>query len=301
MIDGPDALLSAVACAGVAQCTAVGAAGDEVTFDPVSAASSARAMVDRDRAGGGLLAVECPSISQCTVLDGAGNEVTFNPASPGKATIVAIDAGDELSSLACPAASLCVAVDRNGKELEGDPATGRQWTSRPIAGANALQGVSCPSLWQCTAVDNAGGVFVGAQRLAAPDLTGVHQAHSAWRESPGSGKQHGHVPVGTVFSFVLSQQAAVKLEITASMPGRTAGDGCVPPTRRNRTSRRCTRLIVVGALLESGRQGPNRVVFGGRLPGARVLDPGRYTILITAANAACERSQQRSLTFTIIG
>jgi hypothetical protein len=50
----------------------------------------------------------------------------------------------------------------------------------------------------------------------------------------------------------------------------------------------------------AGHAGSDRVVFQGELTRSRKLAPGSYTVTFVAVNAAGERSQARSLRFTIV-
>lgn len=55
-----------------------------------------------------------------------------------------------------------------------------------------------------------------------------------------------------------------------------------------------------GRLTFAGRRGGNRVAFQGRVSPCKALEPGRYTLVITAANPAGMRSAPKSLRFTIV-
>lgn len=46
--------------------------------------------------------------------------------------------------------------------------------------------------------------------------------------------------------------------------------------------------------------GANKVAFQGRISPSKKLPPGTYTLIITAANAAGQRSSPESLSFTIV-
>jgi hypothetical protein len=108
-------------------------------------------------------------------------------------------------------------------------------------------------------------------------------------------------PVGTVFSFTLSETAAVRFAFVRAAPGRRVGKRCIAPTRRNRKRRGCTRRIPAGSLRFDGHPGLNEVAFQGRLSPSRKLRLGSYTLVITATNAAGQRSAPRTLRFTIVG
>ena len=105
---------------------------------------------------------------------------------------------------------------------------------------------------------------------------------------------------GTRFRYTLSEPAQVTLTIQHALPGRLAGVRCVRPSPRLRQAERCTRYRSFGALSRSGQGGANSTRFTGRL-GKRALRPGRYRVLITAIDAAGNRSAPRTARFRVAG
>jgi hypothetical protein len=103
-----------------------------------------------------------------------------------------------------------------------------------------------------------------------PVVSTLRQSRRVWREV--AQRKHGP-PVGTTFSFRLSEKAVVTL--TFMRGHRAAGV-----------------LIVVRAA------GKARVVFKGRLSSGKELQPGRYTVAVRASNPGGS-SRPHSLTFTI--
>lgn len=129
-----------------------------------------------------------------------------------------------------------------------------------------------------------------------PRVSHVHQKSRRWREH---GKRARHrPPIGTVFTFTLSEKASVKLSFARHLPGRRSGRRCVAPTRHNRHHRGCVRLARAVTLTLSGRAGRNRLAFRGKIRG-HYLKPGTYTLTITAT--ANGQTVKRTLTFTIVG
>jgi hypothetical protein len=61
----------------------------------------------------------------------------------------------------------------------------------------------------------------------------------------------------------------------------------------------CTRTVTVGALSFIAGAGAHQVRFQGRISNHNKLKPGRYTLIITATNAAGQQATAR-LTFTIV-
>ena len=114
----------------------------------------------------------------------------------------------------------------------------------------------------------------------APRITRLTQSHSTWRAGRrlAVAARRRRTPVGTTFSFSLDQDARVRFVFTR---------------RRHR------RTVTVGTLAAAGHAGSNRLAFQGRLTHRRQLRPGRYTLVITATNAAGQHSA-RSLNFRIV-
>jgi hypothetical protein len=145
-------------------------------------------------------------------------------------------------------------------------------------------------------------VTVLAARSIAPTLSSVSQLHSRWREGTRQAtlaRSH-RPPVGTRFSFTLNEAAKVGLAFTHRVPGRRVRGRCVAPSHRNRGRPPCLRTVTAGTLSFSGHSGRDIVAFQGLLSRTRRLSPGRYTVTITALNAAGQRSSPRSLRFTIV-
>jgi hypothetical protein len=108
------------------------------------------------------------------------------------------------------------------------------------------------------------------------------------------------VPVGTIFSFTLNEQATVTFAFTYQTPGRELAHKCAAQTRHNRRNRACKRTLTAGTLSFTGHPGTNRVAFQGRISRTNKLKPGRYTLTITATNSAGQRSNPQTLTFKIV-
>lgn len=124
-------------------------------------------------------------------------------------------------------------------------------------------------------------VVANSPTSTPPTVTQVRQSHRAWRENgaPVSPSRRSPAPVGTTFSFTLNEQASVSFTF-----------------RRRQGGRAVTR----GTLSFAGHTGLNRVPFSGRISSSRKLKPGRFTLVITAMNRSAQRSQPRSISFTIV-
>jgi hypothetical protein len=84
---------------------------------------------------------------------------------------------------------------------------------------------------------------------------------------------------GTRFRYTLTEAARVTLKI--------------------RRARRGAGYRTVARLTRTGASGANRIRFTGRV-GGRVLRPGRYRAVLTATDAAGNRSAPRRLRFRIV-
>jgi hypothetical protein len=105
---------------------------------------------------------------------------------------------------------------------------------------------------------------------------------------------------GTTFRFRLSERATVRIAIERGRPGRRVAGRCRPAARRVRRRRPCIRYIAVETLVRRNTAAGRRTLsFSGRI-GRRALRRGRHRAVITATDAAGNRSRPRALTFTIV-
>lgn len=108
-------------------------------------------------------------------------------------------------------------------------------------------------------------------------------------------------PRGADFVYVLSEPGVVTFRLQRLVPGRRARGGkCRRPTRRLRNARRCTRVIRSGALMRTAPTLSNRTRFSGRIGSRRRLRPGKYRAVVTATDAAGNRSRARQVRFTVV-
>ena len=119
-----------------------------------------------------------------------------------------------------------------------------------------------------------------------PDVTGLALSRTRFRlgsELPSVAA----VRTGTSIRFTISEAATVTLRFRRAAPGRRVGGRCRKPTRRNRSRRRCTRMLSVrGSVSLAVQPGARRIKFAGRLSARRRLTPGRYQLILSAADAA---------------
>ena len=109
------------------------------------------------------------------------------------------------------------------------------------------------------------------------------------------------VGTGTRIRFTVSEAATARVTFKRVLPGRKVGRTCRRPTARNRTRRRCTRLLSVrGAVKLPVAAGAREIRFAGRLSRRRSLAPGAYRLALTATDAAGNVSTPRRARFRLL-
>jgi hypothetical protein len=139
------------------------------------------------------------------------------------------------------------------------------------------------------------------RRDPRPVVTGFTASPPTFRVGLGLPRLTRRVPTGTTFRFRLSEPAVVRLTFARALPGRRVGRRCMPPTSARRRRPGCRRFVdrrPVVAL--SGRQGPNRVRFAGRLSQTRTLAAGRYRVTLIATDRGGQRSVPRRIALTVL-
>jgi hypothetical protein len=135
----------------------------------------------------------------------------------------------------------------------------------------------------------------------APIVAHARQSARRWRESNQLARiSRAKTPTGTTFSFQLNEQAIVTFSFAQRVSGREVSGKCVAQTEKNRRKPVCRRTVTAGGLTFPGHSGTNTVAFQGRISPVKKLEPGRYTLVITATNTAGTRSAPQSLSFTIV-
>ena len=104
---------------------------------------------------------------------------------------------------------------------------------------------------------------------------------------------------GTTIRYTLSEPASVALRIQRAVAGRRIGGRCRAVAKRSRSGRPCRRYVAVATLRRTGREGTNRVAFSGRI-GRRALARGAYRLVVSAVDAADNRSTARPRRFRIV-
>lgn len=148
-----------------------------------------------------------------------------------------------------------------------------------------------------TAATSTYTVVAPRSKSTAPIVTRARQAHRSWRVS-NSRKQRPSG--GTTFFFTLNEPANVLFAFTQHVGGRKVKGKCVAPTHKNRRAHRCEMTVTRGTISFRGHIGQNKLSFRGTISRSNKLNPGTYTLTITATNAAEQHSKAQSLSFTIV-
>jgi hypothetical protein len=154
-----------------------------------------------------------------------------------------------------------------------------------------------------------GTTAAGVAAPAVAVISSVTQSARKWREGkalaqisrkrlPVRGRKR--LPVGTKFFFALNVPASVSFAFTQQLGGRKVKGQCVAQTKKNSRNRACRRTVTRGTLSFAGHSGTNKVSFQGRISHSKKLGLGSYMLVITATNAAGQRSSPRQLRFTIV-
>lgn len=134
-------------------------------------------------------------------------------------------------------------------------------------------------------------------------LSNLSETARTWRESTAlahvSTKTKG-LPIGTRFSFELSEAATVTLTFTRSLGGRRVGKKCVAPSKHNQHARHCTRTVVAGIYKLAAGRGLTTIRFYGRLSKYKKLSPGAYTLEAGATAASGQHASATALHLTIV-
>jgi hypothetical protein len=290
---------------------ALGAVAVGTAWGPVPAASAANTPTYRDCSLVGGVDPDYVALSGATV-DSAGNATVTQ--AQDQVTIKASESSDPGDDLGHDTFTVTVSAPNVPARTLSGMGTGNVTLSVPLAGAAVGSAYTitwqavfdsgehpCPS--SMTPKNTTANPFVLDVVANGPATTllsvaGVHESHRVWREpnTPAMRKR----PVGTTFSFGLNEQAGVRLDFMQRLGGRKVDGRCVAQTKQNRKRPACNRVLTRGALSIAGQTGPNHVTFDGRLSAARRLKPGRYTLVVTSTDAAGQRSQPRSVSFTIV-
>jgi hypothetical protein len=170
-------------------------------------------------------------------------------------------------------------------------------------GASASASVAYTVLASGAVATNAGPnqQQTNRQHAQAPLISEASESNRRWRAGNALARlTRKRVPLGTTFSFTLNASASVRFAFSRIVPGRRVRGRCVAASGRNRHARACNRKVDVAATVLAAHAGRNRLSFQGRVTASKKLRPGRYTLVLTATNAAGQSSAPVALSFTIV-
>jgi hypothetical protein len=98
----------------------------------------------------------------------------------------------------------------------------------------------------------------------------------------------------TVITYEVNEDATVKAAFKRALSGRKVKGRCRKATRRNRGSKRCTRLTNVGTLEQTIASKTGSISFVGLMRG-KPLKVGSYRIELTATDVAANKSKITTL------
>jgi PKD repeat protein/beta-lactamase class A len=94
----------------------------------------------------------------------------------------------------------------------------------------------------------------------------------------------------------LGENATVRILVTRQERGRRSGKRCVAETPKLRKAKRCTRTVTIASSTVSGRSGTSSVA----IPRGSKLAVGRYTVSVTATDAAGNASKTAGVKLTVV-
>jgi CSLREA domain-containing protein len=159
-----------------------------------------------------------------------------------------------------------------------------------------------------TAVDKDGAqtsktVTYAVDRSLPPSVAGVRQSHRTWREGrqlAQETRRKKRPPIGTTFSFSLSDGANVTFAFTQRVNGRKVKGKCILQSKKPRRRPACKGTVTRGSFSFAAHSGRNTVAFQGWISRSKKLKPGSYSLLVTATNGAGQTTASERPRFTIV-
>jgi hypothetical protein len=127
------------------------------------------------------------------------------------------------------------------------------------------------------------GLEAGGGDRKAPKISKIKVSSKRWREGNKLAKI-SLAPLGTTISFKLSEKARTTLTFQ----------------RQKKRKGKKPKYTSAGKLSLSGKSGKNKVKFQGRLSRSKRLSPGTYRLVVSAKDAAGNRSKANGPIFTIV-
>ena len=210
------------------------------------------------------------------VTDGVNATISeTNVSNVGDARFVDAAAGDYHLTPSSPLIDAGDPATPQGLDLDGNPlvADGNgDGSARRDLGAFELQ--------PAPVVGGQPGGTAAAADHQPPLVSGFRATPSVFAIGRARTAVAAKLPRGTRFRYTLSEAARVRVTIQRRLAGRRA------------------RYRRIGTLRRTGAKGSNRIRFSGRI-GRRALRPGRYRAVLSATDAAGNRSTLRRTRFRV--
>jgi len=218
-------------------------------------------------------------------LDGA-TRVSFGST---PASSFSVDSSNQITAIAPASAASTVDVRVTGPGGSSEVGAGDRYT------------FTAPATTTTTTTTSLAPVLGPALAPAKPAVSGFAQSASRWRRGRSLPRiSSAGAPLGTTFSFSLSEPATASFAFTQRVAGRRVGGRCVAVGPRNVGKPKCKRTVSVGSFGLTGHAGLNKVRFQGRVSGAKTLKPGAYRVVISARDSHGLQSVPQTLSFTIV-
>jgi hypothetical protein len=198
--------------------------------------------------------------------DGFDDEGDFSPM-PGSPLI---DAGDPNTPQGLDVFSNALVTDGDGDGIARRDIGAFELPGQPL---RVVPGDVPPPAGGDQVGQSAGGAVVRDTR--APAVSALSLSHKVFAVGRARNAIAARTARGTRFAYTLSENAKVVVKVQRISTKRT-----------------------VGKLTRSAKRGRNTIAFSGRI-GAKALKPGRYRAVITATDAAGNRSAAKNLSFRI--
>lgn len=183
-----------------------------------------------------------------------------------------------------------------------DPFGNTATATRSITVSPASAGGGSTAAGGATGTGAGGGAGGGAttRNATIASVGRLQQSAGIWREGNrlATFAAKHQTPVGTRFTFTLSEAATITLSFTRPGTGRGVGGKCAAVTKRNHKRQKCA--LVAGTITHAAHAGVNAVTFEGRLSPHKKLAPGSYTLVVTAIGANGQTSAPQTIKFTIV-
>jgi hypothetical protein len=136
----------------------------------------------------------------------------------------------------------------------------------------------------------------GTPDTTAPVITAASLSRTRFRAGAAPTALGARAKAGTKVRVSLSEPATLALRVDRLLAGRRREGRC---SRRARSGTRCTISRHRATLTRALAAGASSIAFSGRI-GSHKLAPGRYRIVLTATDAAGNRSRPERLGFRLV-